>query len=576
MTALARIMVMKTILLLLSILNTTFTYAEDNDPFREIYDETIGILQMEMFFGEKSEEFPEVNYRKALFHEDDFQQRMEALRRRLSNLPENRDYGIIKSELASFLNQSSINIKECRYHEWSFVESWDPVSYFYQFAYYNSSKPVKNVENYKFISTAINNLAQALSFYNRQAETALLNYAFPSRAELTAMRDQLKKYFNNDILQFYLYSLSRKYECSECEFPREKLKSEFTNKVLTEAKKYGETLEKLMKKASETAYVIPKAFKENCMVKTMYNVGGMLLSPSEVLKMGEDNLESANAEMLKIMREELNNENLTKAQMNDYLRSIREDQLVYTDSQEYMDIVHDAIVRSENFARTITTKETQYPQVNDLNYETDRFAATYRDCQINVNSKAPSLKYAIAALMIHEGIPGHHLDLCKHGHGPDFTPREDELNNFFSNTDRIEGWAFYVEELAYEQGFYSSALEKIGFLEWQRVRSLRLILTYKYFFENWTMKEAEKFHRENSVVPDTSVSSEVNRATHHSGQVLNYLIGRESIKEMREKAKRELGENFSLTKFHDFILQNQNYSLAAIRGEIDNFIDANR
>ena len=40
------------------------------------------------------------------------------------------------------------------------------------------------------------------------------------------------------------------------------------------------------------------------------------------------------------------------------------------------------------------------------------------------------------------------------------------------NTAYSEGWALYVEKLAYEQGFYSSPLDQIGHLQFELLHLL--------------------------------------------------------------------------------------------------------
>lgn len=554
-------------------------FAQSTDTFRDIYDDTISLLDMKIFIGSQNEDIPQVNIPKLPLLRENYLRNLETLRRRLALLPKNDSTGILRDELQSLLNLKSIEVNECRTQEWSFVLEWTIPTYFSNIGYPDiwganeADNPIE-VENFLFIFQAIENMTELIKFYNHQAKEALRNFAIPAKGGIEAAIINLRWALDETELGHRLDRIAFKYKCPSCgyDLPKEDALAFIKAKLTPEVQIYNQTLNNLLSKAEETAYTIPRPMKEKCMIATMYNVAGMFLSPKDILKLGEKELSKTNLEMLNIMKSYLNNSNLTKSEMNVYLKSISSEQTTYTDSQEYLDLIDDAISRTESFSKSLTTKVTSYPKVVDVNYETDSFAETYWDCQINVNSKAPIQKYSIPSIMLHEGIPGHHLDLCKDGHGPDFPERQDKLKEFEHNTDRIEGWAFYTEELAYDLGFYNGALEKIGYLEWVRVRSLRLILTYKYFFEDWTIEEAKKFHRENTIVPETAINSETNRATHHTGQVLNYLIGRESIKEMREIAKKELGPKFDLIKFHDFILKNQNYSLIAIRGQLENFI----
>jgi uncharacterized protein (DUF885 family) len=60
------------------------------------------------------------------------------------------------------------------------------------------------------------------------------------------------------------------------------------------------------------------------------------------------------------------------------------------------------------------------------------------------------------------------------------------------------------------------------------------------------------------------------------GQACAYKIGQLKIVEIRDKAKRALGSQFDIRKFHNVVLQTGNVSLAVLEGVIDDWIGSQK
>ena len=547
------------------------------ENFKDIYDETISLLEMSWIYGEQSEEVPLINLRtRSIEQEIERSKKIELLRRRLKYAEANEEDKVVMKELDNYLNQQSLYINICKSNEWTYISEWTLTEYLRIISNPSSGSIRTEVSNYDFVYKAFDNLALMLEENSIRAKKSYDNYAVPSISSINQTIYYLEQNYQG-YLELSIRDIVDRYPCENCEdVPIEKFLSYFEKIVSPHLDSYLNDLKKMKDRAANTVYLVPKSFKEDCMTSVMYNVGGMLLSPEDILEMGEKELKETEDKMLSIMRDYLHKEELTLKEMNEYLVSIRGEQLDYADAKEYLDKIDEVIERTIQFSGLVTSKIVTKPSIKDYNYETDSFSESWYDCTINVNSKAPSMKHALAGLMIHEGIPGHHLDLCNDGLVNDFPLMKSKLNDHMFNTDRREGWAFYMEEVADDLGFYDGALERIGYLEWVRVRSLRLILTYRYYFDEWSQEQAREFHIQHAVIPEKSMNAEVSRAMGWGDQVLNYMIGRESIKSMRDIAKNELGDKFDLIKFHDYILEHQNVSLTTIKAELNGWIEKQR
>ena len=66
--------------------------------------------------------------------------------------------------------------------------------------------------------------------------------------------------------------------------------------------------------------------------------------------------------------------------------------------------------------------------------------------------------------------------------------------------------------------------------------------------------QAIEYLEQNTSLPRTEIENEVDRYIAWPGQALGYKMGQLKILELRERAKRELGERFDIRAFHDQIL----------------------
>ncbi len=147
----------------------------------------------------------------------------------------------------------------------------------------------------------------------------------------------------------------------------------------------------------------------------------------------------------------------------------------------------------------------------------------------------------------HEAYPGHHLQLSIARRIPSVVRKATGPAIF------AEGWALYAEELMSELGMYTDE-ERIMQLEWTLVRAARIVIDVGLHTKGMTFDQGVAFLTDKVHLEHALAVSEVKRYTETPTQPSSYLMGREKIMRIRERAKKEWGASFSLKRFHDALL----------------------
>ena len=91
-------------------------------------------------------------------------------------------------------------------------------------------------------------------------------------------------------------------------------------------------------------------------------------------------------------------------------------------------------------------------------------------------------------------------------------------------------------------------------LTYEMWRAIRLVVDTGIHQFHWDRQKAIDFFLENAAKAENDVINEVDRYISWPGQALAYKIGELKIKELRARARRELGEKLDLKEFHYAVL----------------------
>jgi uncharacterized protein (DUF885 family) len=173
------------------------------------------------------------------------------------------------------------------------------------------------------------------------------------------------------------------------------------------------------------------------------------------------------------------------------------------------------------------------------------------------------------AIAYHEGVPGHHMQLSVQQQLtglPKFRLQSLGFNAY------IEGWALYAEQLGKEVGFYQDPVSDYGRLSSELFRAVRLVVDTGIHSKGWSRDQVVEFFRKSGAVDEPTIQSETDRYISWPAQALSYKLGQLKIRELRDRAQKELGPKFDIRAFHDEILNGGTLPLDLLEARTDKWI----
>ncbi|HEY1581922.1 MAG TPA: DUF885 domain-containing protein [Chthoniobacterales bacterium] len=182
---------------------------------------------------------------------------------------------------------------------------------------------------------------------------------------------------------------------------------------------------------------------------------------------------------------------------------------------------------------------------------------------------SPKLGYFLRAtaadprpLTVHEGIPGHYLQLClswKH---------EDPIRRHYYDSGANEGIGFYAEEMMLQAGLFDDSPHAREIIyNFMRLRALRVEMDVRLALGEFTLEQAAKYLESKVPMDAGTARSEAIAFSTGPGQGLTYAIGKLQITRLLAEARLQQGEKFNLQAFHDFVWKNGNVPISLQRWE---------
>ncbi|HEU0099246.1 MAG TPA: DUF885 domain-containing protein [Allosphingosinicella sp.] len=191
---------------------------------------------------------------------------------------------------------------------------------------------------------------------------------------------------------------------------------------------------------------------------------------------------------------------------------------------------------------------------------------------VNLADMNQVLKPQIEGIAYHEGAPGHHFQIALQQE-LEGVPKFRRFGGYGAYS---EGWGLYAERLGREMGFYKDPYSLFGHLSLELWRAVRLVTDTGLHSKRWTREQAIRYFQDNSLLSERDIVKEVERYINNPGQATSYKIGQLKILELRERAKRALGERFDIRDFHAAVLESGPLPLDILEQQVDAYIAAKK
>ena len=154
--------------------------------------------------------------------------------------------------------------------------------------------------------------------------------------------------------------------------------------------------------------------------------------------------------------------------------------------------------------------------------------------------------YSIQILTIHEGVPGHYLQIALSNRYPS------TLRAVLQSGPFIEGWAVYIEGVMIEEGYLDyHPLLRLMMLKWNLRAVTNAIIDSAIHVDGMTREQAMKLMIEGGFQEEREAAGKWVRAQLTSAQLSTYFVGYQEHVSTRRAVEAAWGEDFSLRRYHD-------------------------
>ena len=201
------------------------------------------------------------------------------------------------------------------------------------------------------------------------------------------------------------------------------------------------------------------------------------------------------------------------------------------------------------FERGVAVAYLDAPGVLDIGQTTFYAVAPlpddWTDEQVNSFLREYNL-YSIQDLTIHEGTPGHFLQLALSNRYPS------TLRAVLGSGPFIEGWAVYAEQMMIEEGYLDhDPLMRLINMKWYLRAVTNAIIDSAIHVDGMTRDAAMKLMIEGGFQEEREAAGKWVRAQLTSAQLSTYFVGYQEHVEMRRAVEAAWGGEFTLRRYHD-------------------------
>jgi len=184
---------------------------------------------------------------------------------------------------------------------------------------------------------------------------------------------------------------------------------------------------------------------------------------------------------------------------------------------------------------------------------------------VNLFDMSAVPKFDMEALIYHEALPGHHMQLSLAQELTSTLPTFRRRGNY---TSFSEGWGLYAEYIPKEMGLYEDPYSDFGRLAMELWRAARLVVDTGIHYKKWSYDKTIAYLVKNTPNSKSDVTKAVQRYFVNPGQATAYKIGQLAILELREDLKKNPKAQFDIKRFHDAVLRNGTVPIFEMEKEV--------
>ncbi len=157
--------------------------------------------------------------------------------------------------------------------------------------------------------------------------------------------------------------------------------------------------------------------------------------------------------------------------------------------------------------------------------------------------------YSIQDLTLHEGVPGHYLQLAHSNRHPS------TLRSILWSGPFVEGWAVYAERVMVDEGYLDNdPLMRLTNLKWYLRSVTNAIIDAAIHVDGMTEEQAMKLMIEGGFQEEREAAGKWRRAQLTSTQLSTYFVGYQEHFAMRNAVEQAWADDFDLRRYHDTAL----------------------
>jgi uncharacterized protein (DUF885 family) len=165
-------------------------------------------------------------------------------------------------------------------------------------------------------------------------------------------------------------------------------------------------------------------------------------------------------------------------------------------------------------------------------------------------------------IIVHEGVPGHFLQLSLGWKHPN------PLRRRYYDSGANEGTGFYAEEIMLQAGLWADAPKSREIIyNFARLRALRVEVDVKLALGEFSIAQAADYLEATVPMDRATAEEEAVFFAAAPGQAISYQIGKVQTLEFLAEARIREGGRFDLRRFHDFLWLNGNVPIALQKEE---------